>query len=140
MQSNKKAGRQNKFKQVLKRDNFKCVICGQHSSLHIHHIMPFALGGKNTLENLVTLCANCHKAVHTGDIFLIVEGSVLRALMKEEDRWIPEKMLDPNHKDYWCGWCGADFNSKEACIEHLRKKHGDCKLKRLHVAQKEKST
>lgn len=32
--------------------------------LATHHIVPVELGGKDTLANLVVLCANCHRTVH----------------------------------------------------------------------------
>ena len=48
-------------KQILKRDNYKCVICGlgkkEGVELHIDHIKPKDLGGKASLENGQTLCA-----------------------------------------------------------------------------------
>ena len=46
---------------VLKRDNYTCVNCGQTGTeLHVHHIVARAEGGTNDLTNLVTLCASCH--------------------------------------------------------------------------------
>lgn len=48
-------------KQILQRDNYKCVICGlgkkEGVELHIDHIKPKDLGGKATLQNGQTLCA-----------------------------------------------------------------------------------
>lgn len=48
-------------KEILKRDNYKCVICGKGRKegleLHIDHIKPKDLGGKATLSNGQTLCA-----------------------------------------------------------------------------------
>ncbi|MCH5336275.1 MAG: HNH endonuclease [Campylobacter sp.] len=48
-------------KQILERDNYKCVICGMGEKegveLHVDHIKPKDLGGKATLENGQTLCA-----------------------------------------------------------------------------------
>jgi len=41
------------------------TICGQKRWIHLHHIVPVAKGGKNTLENLTTLCSAHHKLVHT---------------------------------------------------------------------------
>jgi len=32
--------------------------------LHAHHIVPLSDGGSDNQENLVTLCKECHKAVH----------------------------------------------------------------------------
>lgn len=46
---------------ILKRDGYKCVICGRGEKegveLHIDHIKPKYLGGKSTIENGQTLCA-----------------------------------------------------------------------------------
>lgn len=44
-----------------KRDNTTCQKCGQRLiHLHTHHIVPLRLGGEDTVENLITLCAACH--------------------------------------------------------------------------------
>ena len=51
---------------VMRRDNFKCCICGATPAtnstieLHIDHIVPWAKGGETTLENLQTLCSKCN--------------------------------------------------------------------------------
>lgn len=48
-------------KYILKRDNNKCIICGNKKPLTIAHIfMSRAKGGKGCKENLVALCTNCH--------------------------------------------------------------------------------
>ncbi|MCS7092287.1 MAG: HNH endonuclease [Patescibacteria group bacterium] len=47
--------------EILKRDNYKCVICGRGRKegveLHVDHIQPKYLGGKSIVENGQTLCA-----------------------------------------------------------------------------------
>ncbi|MCL2574866.1 MAG: HNH endonuclease [Defluviitaleaceae bacterium] len=51
---------------VMKRDNFKCKICGcspassPEVELHIDHIVPCAKGGTALYENLQTLCSVCN--------------------------------------------------------------------------------
>lgn len=49
---------------VLKRDNFRCVICGRSAAdgvtLHVDHIKPISKGGKTELNNLRTLCDYCN--------------------------------------------------------------------------------
>lgn len=51
---------------VLSRDNFRCILCGRSPAtdlgikLHIDHRIPFAKGGKSTLDNLQTLCEDCN--------------------------------------------------------------------------------
>ena len=50
---------------VLKRDNFTCVLCGATSKdgvkLQIDHIIPLSKGGKTTMSNLRTLCDRCNR-------------------------------------------------------------------------------
>jgi hypothetical protein len=54
---------------VMKRDKYRCVLCGRRSSehvdveIHVHHIRPFAQRGVTTALNLVTLCHTCHKGL-----------------------------------------------------------------------------
>ena len=47
--------------EILKRDNYRCVICGRGKEdgieLQVDHIKPKDLGGKDTIENGQTLCA-----------------------------------------------------------------------------------
>ena len=47
--------------QILIRDGYKCVVCGRGIKdgveLHVDHIKPKYLGGKSTIENGQTLCA-----------------------------------------------------------------------------------
>lgn len=51
---------------ILKRDNFKCRICGRSPSndprivLEIDHIKPWSNGGETIHENLQTLCSVCN--------------------------------------------------------------------------------
>ena len=49
---------------VLRRDGFKCVLCGMSSSdgaiLHVDHIIPVSKGGKTVMSNLRTLCERCN--------------------------------------------------------------------------------
>lgn len=55
--------------QVLKRDNYRCVVCGRKATdhidleLHVHHLVPWRMYGPTAEENLVTLCGTCHKGL-----------------------------------------------------------------------------
>lgn len=55
--------------QVLKRDKYRCVICGRKATdhidieLHVHHLIPWRMHGPTAEENLVTLCGTCHKGL-----------------------------------------------------------------------------
>lgn len=49
-------------KAVILRDNCKCQECGKSNCvLEVHHIIPRRLHGANILNNLITLCSNCHQ-------------------------------------------------------------------------------
>ena len=46
---------------VLIRDNFRCVYCGaQEKKLTVDHIIPSSMGGKSTFENCVACCRSCN--------------------------------------------------------------------------------
>lgn len=51
----------------MKKDNFKCVLCGTAKNLRVHHITYENLINENT-DDLVTLCDNCHKNLHSADL------------------------------------------------------------------------
>lgn len=54
---------------ILKRDNYRCRICGRRAEdytdieLHVHHFRPWAMGGLTEETNLVTLCHTCHNGL-----------------------------------------------------------------------------
>lgn len=50
-----------------KRDNYTCQKCKFEdkigTKLEVHHINPVYRGGKDELDNLITLCHSCHRFV-----------------------------------------------------------------------------
>jgi hypothetical protein len=52
--------------QVLRRDGFRCVVCGRRPTdyvdveLHVHHVLPWGRHGPTAEENLIALCGTCH--------------------------------------------------------------------------------
>ena len=52
-------------KSVLYRDRHKCTVCGSKDHLHVHHLSYTYHGFEHLyLEDLVTLCTDCHKIAH----------------------------------------------------------------------------
>lgn len=51
-------------KKILKRDNFTCQKCKIQDKtariLEAHHIIPLVMGGSDDLNNIITLCDDCH--------------------------------------------------------------------------------
>lgn len=57
--------------QILKRDNFTCVLCGKRApevDLEVDHIIPKVQGGKDLPDNLRSTCSACNhgKGPHPG--------------------------------------------------------------------------
>lgn len=55
-------------KKVLKRDNYKCTICGyKNGRLNVHHLDGYnwCEGKRTSIDNGVTLCKDCHEEFHT---------------------------------------------------------------------------
>lgn len=55
-------------KEVLNRDDYTCQKCGfkgyrdkKLSFVTVHHKMPYRVGGEHVLDNLETLCEDCHR-------------------------------------------------------------------------------
>jgi hypothetical protein len=47
---------------VYARDGFACLHCGSAEYLSLDHIHPHSRGGKDTFENLQTLCTPCNSS------------------------------------------------------------------------------
>ncbi len=75
--------------------NGKCQLCGNDAPfidpygapyLEEHHIVKVADGGSDTMDNVVALCPNCHRKMHS--------------LNDENDRHILEKAAKHNEEEY----------------------------------------
>ncbi len=56
-------------RQILERDDNKCMICKTKENLCVHHIdgngyNQFGKNGNNMPKNLITLCRSCHHKLH----------------------------------------------------------------------------
>lgn len=64
--------------EVLRRDNHTCRYCGRsapHVPITVDHVVPVALGGTDTADNLVAACRDCNagKAATNPDAPLIAD-------------------------------------------------------------------
>jgi nucleoid DNA-binding protein/5-methylcytosine-specific restriction endonuclease McrA len=73
---------------VKRTANGLCELCGYsvpfsdrygNPYLELHHIKWLAAGGKDTLENSVALCPNCHRKMHIARLQSDVEALVQKA-------------------------------------------------------------
>ena len=59
------------FKKVAKRDEYVCQYCGYspryvlsvYRPMHVDHIIPFSMGGNNSMKNLVMSCAKYNETL-----------------------------------------------------------------------------
>ena len=55
------------WKDVIKRDNHECQLCGESDGvMHAHHIKKFSIyiEDRYVMTNIITLCQTCHRTVH----------------------------------------------------------------------------
>jgi len=50
--------------QILRRDGWRCQLCGAMSNLEVHHREFRSHSGEVSEENLITLCSVCHAIMH----------------------------------------------------------------------------
>ena len=63
--------------EIRARDANRCARCGRGGVLHVHHRIRRSQGGKDTPENLITLCNPCHRWVHDHPMAARREGLLL---------------------------------------------------------------
>ena len=51
--------------QVLRRDGWRCQLCGAMANLEVHHQQFRSHVGHDAEENLITLCVSCHAEIHS---------------------------------------------------------------------------
>jgi 5-methylcytosine-specific restriction endonuclease McrA len=51
-------------KHILRRDAWRCQVCGSKQNLQVHHKQLRSQQGDDATSNLITLCADCHENVH----------------------------------------------------------------------------
>lgn len=75
------------FTKCLIRDSHICQDCGSTEHLEIHHLIPISQGSKNTLDNLKTVCHNCHKINYKEIHFPKDKSKVIPRELREKNRY-----------------------------------------------------
>lgn len=47
-------------------DGYQCVLCGSAKNLECHHLSYDRLGHEDVRYDLLTLCRECHREIHSG--------------------------------------------------------------------------
>jgi len=73
---------------VLKRHGCECAICGwNESTCDVHHIIPKSKGGSDENDNLILVCPNHHRILHT-----------------IKDKYSYEYLKSLSIKEKYCNW------------------------------------
>ena len=93
-------GYANAREHALVRDKYTCQCCGKKNCrVEAHHIVFRSKNGSNDLENYITLCEDCHKAVHLGKIDLKLMGKRRGTLRYATQMSIIRNMLLKKYSD-----------------------------------------
>lgn len=50
------------------RDGHTCQACGSKNNVEGHHIIDYQFSGAAAADNIISLCHDCHKSVHNGNL------------------------------------------------------------------------
>lgn len=88
------------------RDLFQCQYCGAEEDLTFDHVVPRALGGRTTWENVTTACAPCNLQKggrlprHAGMIPIIRPHRPTTQKLMQNGRKFPPNYLHESWRDY----------------------------------------
>lgn len=72
-----------------------CQLCGSPYNLHIHHIIYRSQLGNNSKKNLIRLCADCHRKVHSNK--RIWQKKLIEYQFKKYGRFTKEEVTRGKH-------------------------------------------
>lgn len=81
--SNSECDYYNKRYYVFSRDNYTCQVCKkQNHRLKLHHILYKSKGGTDSVDNLITVCENCHSSENHQEGGILYEWMLKRKRVK----------------------------------------------------------
>lgn len=87
----------------------ECVYCGSEKRIHVHHVIPLYLGGRNDLGNLEIVCSKCHHLIHKEISGITTNGKKTRSFVdgfcKRCNRYFIKKIGITNNNPNVCGYC-----------------------------------
>lgn len=95
-------------RECFKRDGFRCFRCRTsrtYTRLTAHHIIPRSEGGGDYLENLITLCPECHDEVEISGFRTLAEIGCAEFLPIQEKKLKQKrKFIEDFKRPLWHKW------------------------------------
>lgn len=98
------------------RQNGRCYFCGRPVEGH-HHILPKHVAGSNLPENIIGVCKECHRKIHTGE--LTVDAAGIRkkygalSVLNQAAPYIAKALIQEFGSVGTCfGWQTKDFRER----------------------------
>lgn len=79
--------------EVLRRDDCKCIICGEKHNLQIAHYISRARLGLGIPQNLATMCIRCHFQYDNGKFHNEIKEAFKEHLEAHYDDWNEEDLI-----------------------------------------------
>ena len=80
-------------KEVLERDNQKCIICGDNQNLQIAHYVSRGRLGLGIPQNLVVMCPHCHFQMDNGKYHTELQKAVREYLSARYEDWNEKDLI-----------------------------------------------
>jgi hypothetical protein len=85
-----------------------CINCHGKKNLQLHHIVPLAIGGTNTYENIVWVCGKCHSKIHNKSSLLEASRLIKEGIQRAKEKGVrlgrPTATLPKDFKYYYDKW------------------------------------
>ena len=80
-------------KEVMERDEHKCIICGSFSNLQVAHYVSRSRLGLGIPQNLAILCIRCHGELDNGKSHKELQKLVREHLQALYDGWDEKDLI-----------------------------------------------
>ncbi|WP_303809126.1 HNH endonuclease [Aeromonas rivipollensis] len=100
-----------------------CSYCGaEHVNQYIEHILPLSLSGTNSDDNLIMICADCHRKLDSRSFTEIEFNHYLSQLMQATTKFVDIKLEEKISQDapYRADITAKDKSGKSWLIECKR--------------------
>ena len=87
-------------KEVMQRDNGRCIICGSTFGLQIAHYIPRSRLGLGTSHNLAVMCFSCHQKYDQSKFHKDIEKLFREHLREKYPDWDEKKIIYSKWSDF----------------------------------------